>query len=358
MAIKYKQIALEIKESIEHHDYSTEKLPTEAALMKQYKVSRQTIREALAALEKEGLVRRVQGSGTFLTGLSSSLAKNLIAVFLPSLQEYIYPALIQDLRLQFEARGFSIQAYETLNNPAIERELLSELLKNPPGGLLLEGCKSALPSPNLDLLEALEEKGCPLVFLFNRYTSMDTTYVMDDNVQGSGLLIRHLTSLGHTAIAGIFQADDLQGLERYQGFMEGLRDVGLPLPSEQICWYRTEDAAHLLFPSSSQSFDDYLMEHIKGCTAVVCYNDLLAHHLAKFLHRQGYQIPEEIAITSFDNSYLSYSDELYLTSLYHKQKEISSLACQAMLQRIIGLKVPSYRVPWKLLIQESTMPDA
>lgn len=357
MAIKYKEIAMELKNKIEHHFYTTEKLPTEAALMKQYKVSRQTIREALSTLEHEGLVRRIQGSGTFLTGLSSASDKNHIAVFLPSLQEYIYPALIQDLRLQFEERGFSIQAYETHNNPATERELLTELLKNPPGGLLLEGCKSALPSPNIDLLEALEAKGCPLVFLFNRYASMDATYVMDDNIQGSGLLIRHLTSLGHTAIAGIFQADDLQGLERYQGFMEGLRDAGLPLPSKQICWYRTEDAIQLLFPSSSQSFDEYLLEHIKGCTAVVCYNDLLAHYLTKLLHRHGYKIPEEIAITSFDNSYLSYSDELYLTSLYHKQKEISTLACNVMLQKIIGIPVSSYAVPWELLIQESTMPD-
>ncbi|MFW5714935.1 MAG: GntR family transcriptional regulator [bacterium] len=41
-------------------------LPTEAALMKMLGVSRHTVREALALLEQERIVYRVQGKGTFL----------------------------------------------------------------------------------------------------------------------------------------------------------------------------------------------------------------------------------------------------------------------------------------------------
>lgn len=41
-----------------------ERLPSEAALMEEYGVSRVTVRQALAALERDGLIHRRRGSGT------------------------------------------------------------------------------------------------------------------------------------------------------------------------------------------------------------------------------------------------------------------------------------------------------
>ena len=43
-----------------------DKIPTEHALCDQFGVSRETVREALAGLEKDGVIRRHQGRGTFV----------------------------------------------------------------------------------------------------------------------------------------------------------------------------------------------------------------------------------------------------------------------------------------------------
>lgn len=49
------------------------RLPSEAEIAQRYSVSRNTVREALNLLRDEGLVKRVQGSGTFWTGPSKRL---------------------------------------------------------------------------------------------------------------------------------------------------------------------------------------------------------------------------------------------------------------------------------------------
>ena len=61
----YAEVARSVFESIRTKKYR-DKLPTEDALMKQYKVSKGTIRTAMTLLEQEGLIVKRLGSGTFV----------------------------------------------------------------------------------------------------------------------------------------------------------------------------------------------------------------------------------------------------------------------------------------------------
>src|SRR5262245_14789902 len=47
------------------------RLPSEAELCKDFEVSRVTIQQALSLLQKDGLIRREQGRGTFYVGASA-----------------------------------------------------------------------------------------------------------------------------------------------------------------------------------------------------------------------------------------------------------------------------------------------
>lgn len=64
---KYQQLAQAIRqEIITGHLPAGAQLPTEEMLVKQYGFSRETVRKAVGQLEAEGLVRRAQGSGSFV----------------------------------------------------------------------------------------------------------------------------------------------------------------------------------------------------------------------------------------------------------------------------------------------------
>ncbi len=63
--LKYKLVAQELLKQIENKTI-THKLPTEEQLIKEYNVSRNTIRNAISYLVKESVLFSIQGSGSFV----------------------------------------------------------------------------------------------------------------------------------------------------------------------------------------------------------------------------------------------------------------------------------------------------
>ncbi len=63
---RYQALADELRSEILRGDYPEGEFPTESALCARYTVSRFTVREALRALQSEGLISRKRGSGTVI----------------------------------------------------------------------------------------------------------------------------------------------------------------------------------------------------------------------------------------------------------------------------------------------------
>jgi GntR family transcriptional regulator len=60
------QMAAVLRKRIAEGIY-TRRLPSESALVAEFDLSRPTVRKALGLLKDEGLIRQVQGRGTFVT---------------------------------------------------------------------------------------------------------------------------------------------------------------------------------------------------------------------------------------------------------------------------------------------------
>jgi GntR family transcriptional regulator len=64
----YQQLKRILVEEIESRRREGDLLPSESALCRQYSLSRTVVRQALAELEGDGLVHKVKGKGTYVTG--------------------------------------------------------------------------------------------------------------------------------------------------------------------------------------------------------------------------------------------------------------------------------------------------
>ncbi len=354
MPPKYQSIADSLRQEIEAGRYSgAALLPTEQLLCQRFQISRQTVRRALSVLEDEGLITRRQGSGSRLREPAAVPAQLncTIAVVTTYISDYIFPSILRGMETVLSENSSAPLLFATQNQISTERKILQTLLTMKElDGVLAEGTKTALPNPNLDLYQKLLDRGVRLVFINGVYPELSTTpSVLADNAGGGRLLVEHLHRQGHRSIAGIFKSDDMQGLLRYAGYAQALRDLGLPLEDGQIYWYNTETKNAIL----SGAFLDAVLEGFAGCSAVVCYNDEVAIRVISHLRKRGARIPEDMAVVSFDNSQYSDLAPVRITSLSHGGQNLGELSAQLMLSLLRGEDSRSQVVPWQLIRKES-----
>lgn len=380
MAIKYKWLVEQLREIISDSiQKGSNKLPTEQELAVRYRVSRQTVRAALAVLEDEREIRRIKGSGAYITGLSSLEDRNIVGILIPDEQQYEYPALINDIRVALAAEGFSCKVYPTHNHVDQERQILQFLLKSPLRALIVEPVKSALPSPNTELYQRLIQRGTSILFLGCAYPQLSQIPVIyEDNLYGAGLLVQSLVEKGHSSIAGIFQMDDQRGLERYQGFLDAMQNQGLTVPDRNICWYTTQELDDFRQSQDISFLKKFLERITHDCTAFICEDDFIAWllweelslgqekkiathaSLSSSLQSTGFKTTSAdhsfettIALAAFNTSYLTTSGLLRATTLTHQTHQPGTLAAQMSINKLKGLPVSSQEVPWQLSLPKS-----
>src|SRR4051812_33975729 len=103
-----------------------EKLPTEAAIMEEFGVSRTVVREAISRLQAGGLVETRHGVGTFVVGLGEGSTFRITPDQLGTLQDVI---AVLELRIAVETESAALAAVRrTPENIAALRQALDAFI--------------------------------------------------------------------------------------------------------------------------------------------------------------------------------------------------------------------------------------
>jgi len=113
-----------------------DKLPTEAAFMGEFGVSRTVVREAISKLQASGLVETRHGVGTFVVGLGDASAFRIAPEQLATLHDVV---AVLELRLgvETEAAGLAAQR-RTAQNLVVMRDALDAFAQS------IEACRDAV----------------------------------------------------------------------------------------------------------------------------------------------------------------------------------------------------------------------
>lgn len=312
-------------------------LPTEKELCEKYSCSRQTIRKVLSNLKEEKLINSRQGSGYHLTGLNPDSGRNHICLLFARPDEYIYPSLIYDIEKNISSGSdipLSVSVSETQSDFFRERNILKDLLKNPPLVILSE-CFSLMDNPNHDLYEALEKKGCSVIFLYGTYRNMpDFPSIAEGAYDAAYNLVMQLHISGHRRISGVFKNANPQDSSMISGFISALRDLDLDFGKKR---YVIEDA-----PTSD------IRALCKESDAVLFGSDELAYPHVKALRDKKLINLKEKKVYSFDNSYLSQVNSFRIKSFSHRGKTLSYTIAKRILSTIKGQPKVSIVLPYQL----------
>jgi GntR family transcriptional regulator of arabinose operon len=323
-------------------------LPSENELAAAEKLSRQTVRQALAILEREGRISRRRGSGSVVTESGAKREKTYnIAVVTTYISEYIFPDILRGIEQVLSQNGYTPFISATYNRVDNEREILKTLLTKPIDGIIIEGTKTALPNPNIDLYRSINDARIPLVFINGYYPDFKPpVFVVADDRAGGAAAVQLLLGKNRRRIAGIFKSDDIQGHRRYAGYAEALREAMLPIQDDHILWYTTETREKLI--------ETNLPDILRGCDAVVCYNDEVAMQVLGVLKDSQIDVPGQVAIVSFDGSMFSDITSPRLTSLLLEKEEVGRTAAVKLVNMIKGIREEPYVMSWSMKEKEST----
>lgn len=319
------------------------KISSEHTLSEQYKMSRQTVRQALAILEQNGYIERRQGSGTYVSERKEKRGRAWSArVITTHISEYIFPSILRGIEKGLSESGYSTVICATHNRVDFERRILEECDEKEFDGLIVEATKSALPNPNIAFYEKLREQGIPVVFFNGHYPVLtDSVFVEMDDKGGGEKAAKYLIDRGHTKIGGIFKSDDIQGIKRYSGYMEALLNENLEINDGRVTWFNSENRQEMFSAET-----DRILKPFEDCTGIVCYNDEIAVKLIGILARGGYSVPGDKEIVSFDKSLYSEVSTVKIPSLAHPKEILGAIAARKLIEKIEGHPAQSVTLDW------------
>ncbi|WP_202077684.1 substrate-binding domain-containing protein [Caldalkalibacillus salinus] len=335
MQTKYNKVKQAIRSQILDGTFVPhQKISSENELMKEFGVSRHTIRVAIGELVNEGWLYREQGAGTFCADRSLQDVKNHdqknIAIMTTYISDYIFPEIIRGAESYLSSLGYQVSLFSTNNNLDNEKRVLENILTQGVDGLIIEPTKSAFSNPNINYYLNLERSNIPYIMVNAFYDELEPLCIMMDDEKGGFIQTEHLIEKGHRTILGFFQTDDMQGVKRMKGYIKAHRVHQIPInPKHMITYYSEEKKTKPI-----QELKNLLGNQEDKPTAIVGYNDELVLQLLDVLREQKIQVPRDMSIVGYDSSSLAQVSEVKLSSIHHPKHVMGETAAKMIVDLI------------------------
>lgn len=273
-------------------------LPPERRLAQEFAVSRITVRAALAALARDGVLIRRQGRGTFLSGQPRQLAALRPALhLLHDRRQGALPAnaflaaLIDAFGRLLAGQGAGLM----LHQGAAGEELAARL--GFPAGLdaLRAGgvVTVGLPDDRAGLA-ALRGAGVPLAVIGDPHADHGFPTVGGDHEGAAVAAVRHLAAHGHRRIGLVDGPFTLWFCRRRRdGFRRALAALGLPegVELDTVGWEVAAGAGAAA----------RLCQLAERPSAVLSYGDCSTVGLMQALAARAVRVPEDLAVAVMDH---------------------------------------------------------
>jgi len=244
-----------------------------------------------------------------------------IGLIVPSLANPFFSTIASIISKAFYNRDYSVYMIDCDENQRIEKETINKISAQNLDGLII------IPSGNeYDHLQRIIDIKLPVIFIDRYFDDLPVPFVSTDHFQGALSAIELLVENGHRKIACIQgNPEVVSSMERVKGYRAGIEKHNLSF--QYIGGQEFTQQA---------GYDEMkrILELEDRPTAIFALSDTISLGVLKALQEQGYHIPEDFSLVSFDNS--QYLDFLAcpITSIAHPVEDIAERAVNLLLERM------------------------
>ncbi|NLG03000.1 MAG: LacI family transcriptional regulator, partial [Clostridia bacterium] len=117
-----------------------------------------------------------------------------------------------------------------------------------------------------------------------------------------------------------------EAIQRYEAYKEALSEHQIPFEQERVY-----EEGTFLKESAIPAIQQFLSSKLEFPQAIVSANDVMALGALEFLEDHGYRVPQDVAITGFDDDYDAKYHVPSLTTVARRQEEVGYTAIKLLL---------------------------
>jgi DNA-binding LacI/PurR family transcriptional regulator len=256
---------------------------------------------------------------------TKSTATRTIGVIVPNIEKSFYAAIISGIESYAKQEGYFIVLANSRESYQNEMDCIENLIKLKVDGLIVSLSQE---TQNYDHFNKTVKANIPLVFFDRVCRSNEFSSVVADNPDAAKNITDHLWATGRRNIAHIAGPKILSiTKERIAGYFRSLEDNKLPFNDQYLVYCD-------LSPDGAQKAIEKLLKVNPVPDAIFCVNDTVAFVAMKEIRKRGYRVPEDIALTGFNNEFHSTIIEPELTTIAHPTFEMGQETARLLIGQL------------------------
>ncbi len=282
---------------------------------------------------RERILRIMDEQGFVPSATAAGLAggrPRMIGVLVPSLLSPFIPEIVQGVAEVIENSSYELILYtnKDCNGIPHNKDRSNAALDRILDARLTAGLVAILPGSSSERLTQLYEQGFPIVMIDDQGQPTSIPWVGADNRNGAYQAVRHLISLGHQRIAHIKGPASFQcSQDRYEGYCQALLEAGLT-PDPALVMQGTFEIP------SGRAAAQALFTLAERPSAIFAANDDMAWGVLEVAEQFGLRVPEDVAVTGFDDMPPSVHKRPPLTTVKQPFHEMGRRAAELLLWRV------------------------
>jgi LacI family transcriptional regulator len=308
------------------------------------------VMNGLTVKVSEKTLRRVRQAAAELDYQPQSVGRALrvgksriVGVLVANLGNPVMAAIAASVEHALRRRGYVMLLCDTHERPEIQDEYLREMEAQLACAVVMV---VAVRSPRLD---AMRRRGIPLLFI-NRRDPDDSAspYIGIDNIAAGRDVARHCIAREWRAPSVIHASSRYSTMrERLAGFLAGMAEGGVD--RRAIARFTAPGLDHLRIGQDSMA---RLLSRTERPSAVVCLSDMLAYGAFHVAHGAGLNMPDEVAIVSFDDGPLNAWIAPWLSAVHTPYEQYGAAVVEALDKSARGESVGDTLLRHELLVRD------